>query len=257
MKTKSVQTYKSNSLTISNWLDVLAIAAWGMLLLKYWLTDKLIYLIHPNYFILSNLTAFILLLAAGLKAWQIFQKRSATSSNVQHISTFSPRLGSGILLLTALLGFLIVPRPLTSEYTTPKEIADFTALSRIKIQAFRSSTLPEERNLVDWVRMLNAYPEPDTFAGQKAKVQGFVIHLNTLPDNILVLARFVITHCALDAAPAGLPIKLPQSRQAYPTNTWLEIEGQMITLELEGKRELAIQAKFIKPIPEPKNPYEY
>lgn len=72
-----------------------------------------------------------------------------------------------------------------------------------------------------------------------------------------MLARFVITHCALDAAPAGLPIKLPQNRQAYPTNTWLEIEGRMITLELEGKRELAIQAKFIKPIPEPKNPYVY
>jgi uncharacterized repeat protein (TIGR03943 family) len=67
----------------------------------------------------------------------------------------------------------------------------------------------------------------------------------------------VIAHCALDAYPVALPVRLTQSRKAYPPDTWFEIEGQMITADLEGKRQLTIQAQSLKPIPEPKNPYEY
>ena len=35
------------------WLDVVAITAWGILMLKYWLTGKLYLLIHPDYFWLA------------------------------------------------------------------------------------------------------------------------------------------------------------------------------------------------------------
>ncbi|MDP8965447.1 MAG: TIGR03943 family protein, partial [Cyanobacteriota bacterium] len=31
-------------------LDIFALAAWGILLLKYWLNNELNLLIHPNYF---------------------------------------------------------------------------------------------------------------------------------------------------------------------------------------------------------------
>lgn len=31
------------------WLEVLALAAWGVLMLKYWLTGKLNLLIHPDF----------------------------------------------------------------------------------------------------------------------------------------------------------------------------------------------------------------
>ena len=84
-----------------------------------------------------------------------------------------------------------------------------------------------------------------------------MVHLTKLPNQYLLIARFVIAHCALDAYPVALPVQLTQNREAYAPDTWLEIEGQMITAELEGKRQLTIQAKSLKPIPEPKNPYEY
>lgn len=110
---------------------------------------------------------------------------------------------------------------------------------------------------VDWVKTLTVYPEPDSYLGQKAKVKGFVVHLETLPDDYIMITRFVITHCVLDAFPMGLPVKLTQSREVYPPDTWLEIEGEMTTAVLERKRASAIQAISIKEIPEPKNPYEY
>jgi uncharacterized repeat protein (TIGR03943 family) len=122
--------------------------------------------------------------------------------------------------------------------------------------------------LIEWVRTLNVYPEPDAYNGQKAKITGFVVHLPGLPDNYLYLSRFILTCCAVDAYPVGIPIKLPQPRSNYPPDTWLEIEGEMITEILPSininksenettKRQLVLNASALKPIPTPKNPYEY
>jgi uncharacterized repeat protein (TIGR03943 family) len=100
-------------------------------------------------------------------------------------------------------------------------------------------------------------PRVRDFSWQKVKVQGFVIHPPELPPEYLLLSRFVITCCAADAYPVGLPVKLTQNRQAYPQDAWLEVEGEMITQDLQNKRQLTIQATNLRPIQEPKNPYEY
>jgi uncharacterized membrane protein YcgQ (UPF0703/DUF1980 family) len=81
----------------------------------------------------------------------------------------------------------------------------------------------------------------------------------------------VITCCAADAYPVGLPVKIngnkaaeysdrflpPQNRQVYSPDTWLEVEGEMSTENIGSKRQLTIQARSLKQIPEPQNPYEY
>jgi len=67
----------------------------------------------------------------------------------------------------------------------------------------------------------------------------------------------VITCCAADVYPAGLPVQLPTNRDQYPPDTWLEVEGQMTTANIAGKRRLTIKANSIRKIPQPKNPYSY
>jgi uncharacterized repeat protein (TIGR03943 family) len=240
------------------WLEVLAIAAWGSLMLKYWLTGKLNLLIHPDYFWLVITGGLGLLVVAVLKAWQLLRQRRRTIPVVQHISLLPPGFSSTLLLATALLGLMFTPRVFASQTALQRGVTDFLAATRSQPQAFRSSVKPEERSLVDWVRTLNVYPEPDAYTGQKVKVQGFVIHPPELPLNYFLLSRFVISCCAADAYPVGLPVKLTENRQAYPPDTWLEVEGQMSTENLEDKRQLTIQASAPpKKIPEPKNPYEY
>jgi len=239
------------------WLDLLAIAAWSVLLLKYWLNGKLGLLIHPDYFWLVTVTALVMLGVSGLQAGKLLRRRRTTTPNQIHLTLFPPGFSSVLLLATAMLGLVFTPRVFASQTALQRGVTDSVALTRSQPQAFRSSRPPEERTLVDWVRTLNVYPEPDVYTGQKVNVQGFVIHLSELPDQYLMLSRFVITCCAADAYPVGLPVKLLQSRKAYPPDSWLEVQGQMITENLAGKRQLTIQASSIKQIPEPKNPYDY
>jgi uncharacterized repeat protein (TIGR03943 family) len=72
-----------------------------------------------------------------------------------------------------------------------------------------------------------------------------------------MITRFVITCCAADAYPVGLPVKLKENRTAYPADSWFEVEGRMITETFKGKRQLTIEANSLKKIPKPTNPYYY
>ncbi len=134
----------------------------------------------------------------------------------------------------------------------------------MQTQSFGTTVKPEEKSLIEWVRTLNAYPEPDAYTGQPVKVTGFVVQLPQLPDNYLLISRFILTCCAVDAYPVGLPVKLSGSRSQYPNDTWLEITGEMATESLPvevGKsttrRQLVIRAKSVKSIPTPVDPYGY
>ncbi|MBO0351435.1 TIGR03943 family protein [Phormidium pseudopriestleyi FRX01] len=250
------------------WIEVLSILAWGVLLLKYWVSGELNILIHPNFFALTNGTGVLLILLACYKGAQLVhqQRRSRRVRNrgantatpeMQHITLFPPGWSATLLLVTAVLGFLISPRVFASEKAMMRDVNDFLPVTQSQPQAFRTARKPEERSLIDWVRTLTVYPEPDAYTGQQVNVQGFVIHLPDLPEEYFLISRFVITCCAADAYPVGLPVKLSQSRTAYPPDTWLEIQGEMSTEILGDRRQLTIVANSIQEIPEPRNPYEY
>ncbi|MFN6477917.1 TIGR03943 family putative permease subunit [Nostoc sp. DedQUE07] len=241
------------------WLDALAITAWGILMLRYWLTNKLNLLIHPNYFWLVIVTGISFIIIGLFKMQELWQRRRHdVTPNTQHISLFPPGWGSTLLLTTAILGFIVTPQVFASDKALQRGVTtDLLGSTRVKPQAFRVTVRPEERSLVDWVRTVNVYPEPDTYTGQKVKVQGFVIHPPDIGKEYLFLARFVLSCCAADAYPVGLPVKLQNNQEPYSADTWLEVEGQMVTENLAGKRQLTIAATSLKKIPQPQNPYSY
>ena len=241
------------------WLDVVAIAAWGILMLKYWLTGKLYLLIHPDYFWLAIVGGIGLLIVSFFKGLQLWKhRRQADKANALHINVFPPGWGSFLLLTAAILGLIITPRAFASQTALDRGVTELIGATRVQPQAFRAQVRPEERSLVDWVRTLNVYPEPDAYTGQKVKGQGFVIHQPNVSQEYIFLARFILTCCAADAYPVGLPVQLPSSsRQQYPPDTWLEVEGQMTTQTIGEKRQLTIAANSLKKIPQPQNPYSY
>lgn len=240
-------------------LDVIVLLLWGIMLLRLWWTNRIQILIHPNYQPLV-VGAGVVLVIMGLWQLGILVQRLLAGQGPprqSHTTLFPRRFSMIVLLVTALMGLVIPPRAFSSQTALARAGENFAAMTRARPQAFQAAQRPEDRSIIDWVRTLDVYPEPDAYAGQPARVQGFAMHLPQYPDNYLTIARFVITCCAADAYPVGLPVKLTTSRTAYPPDTWLEVEGEMMTETLADRRQLVIQAKSLKPIPEPKNPYDY
>ena len=242
------------------WFDVFALLNWGLLMVKYRLTGQLQLLIHPNYFALVFGSGILLILLSGVRMWQLLKqlrRGSRKEPDVRHITLFPPGVATGLLAITAIAGLLISPKILASDTALQRGITESLPFTRTQVQSFATQIRPEERSLMDWIRTLNAYPEPDAYTDLPANVTGFVVHLDDLPDNYLLISRFVITCCAVDAYPVGLPVKLPSTREQFPPDSWLEIQGIMETEELNGERRLVINATNAKEIPTPANPYEF
>ncbi|WP_448527744.1 TIGR03943 family putative permease subunit [Parathermosynechococcus lividus] len=239
---------------MQEWLTVLAIFLWAMVFLSYWLQGRLGLLIHPNYFALAIAAGFLLLAVSGWQSWRLW--RGATAP-MQHVTLLPPAWTLAILIVAAVISLLITPRPFNSDTAIHRGLDEGLTVTRNSPATFRLNQRPEDRTLIDWVRTLDVYPEPDAYAGLPAKIDGFAVHSRQLPDNYLTLTRFVITCCAADAYPVGLPVKLPQPRQAYPQDQWFRVEGQMATETLGERRQLVLVATTITPIPEPDNPFMY
>ncbi len=249
----------------SPWLDSLALLLWGSLLLKYAITGQLALLIHPNYFGLCA-AAGAVLFALGLgKIWQTVNPSLNAGESVQHIPLLPQNVGSSLMIFVAIAGFLIPPSVLASQTAIQRGLTEELPLTRSQPESFRTGTNPEERTLLDWIRTLNAYPEPDAYTGDPVKVSGFVTTLPQLPDNYLMVSRFVLTCCAVDAYPVGLPVRF-EGTPEFENDQWIEVEGEMITEEFDfdeldetgiPQRQLVIVASSAKEIPTPRNPYDY
>lgn len=249
-----IQTYWQKFLP---WLESCAILAWGITLLKLWLAGQLYLLIHPNYIPLTIIAGLGLTIVGIAEAWRVSKRRQVYTNNQQHVTLIKPSLSSSLLLIVAIVSLFINPRPFTSEKAIHRGVIDNIADARTIPQSFRASNRPEERTLVEWVRTISAYPEPDAYKGQKVKLTGFVVHAPDQPDNMFLITRFVITCCAADVYPVSLPVKIAESRANYPPDKWLQIEGQADVDIKDGKRQVVIVASNITAISEPKNPYDY
>ncbi len=239
------------------WLDVAVLLAWGLVPLRFWHNGKLPLLIHPSYTPLVVAVALLLLLLGTVQAVGALRPSWSRGQAARHRTLLPPWLASALLLAAALLALLLTPRPFTSDTALQRGVSDTLSLTRPQPQAFRISQNSESRTLLDWIRTLAVYPEPDAYAGQAVKVQGFVVHEPQQPANYLTLSRFVITCCAADAYAVGLPVKLTGERSQYPPDTWLEVQGTMGTATLNRQRQLVIQASRLRPIAEPETPYVY
>ncbi len=246
-----------------NYLDLAATIAWGVLLLKYAIDGTLYILIHPSYYTFVTITGGCLLAIGLFQSWRLYQftRKGKTQSSdrveMQHISLLPQGITTMLLLGTAIAGLIITPRLFTSQAALQRGVStESVTVTRNQTQSFRASVKPESKTLVDWVRTLNIYPEPDAYAGQKVNIKGFVLHPQELPSNYLSVARFVITCCAADAYPIALPVKFTGDRTSYAQDSWLQVKGKMIVETLAGKRQLVIAATELQPTATPKNPYQ-
>jgi len=249
-------------------MDVLALSAWSAMLFRYWFGGKLLLLLHPDYAWLSNTAAIALVLLVAFTIYRILtqlygstaqsraQANTSQNANQGHVTLLPPSISSALLLGVAVFGMIYTPRAFSSQTAMQRGISETLTLTRAQPQRFGRADAPEDRTVIDWIRLINAYPEPDAYSGEAVDLTGFVFYPEGWPENYIMVSRFVLTCCAADAYPVGLPVRVA-SRTPYPVDSWLAVKGEIFTETFEERRQVAIAPTEIKTIPEPKNPYEY
>jgi uncharacterized repeat protein (TIGR03943 family) len=220
--------------------EVVLLGGMGSLLLVKWLRDQLVFYIHPRYTALMVVASLILLLMAAVRLRSIFVPQAARTPGWAYL----------LLAVPLLFGTLVPAQPLGSGALAGRSIDTTTAASR-------SSAIgdnPAEWNLLEWATAISMRGEE--LDGTPIKVDGFVYQDTKLDADSFFVVRYVLTCCAADGAGVGLPV-LWAGGTTLPNDQWVRVSGQMVTTEVGGTRQAAIQATAVEPIDQPENPYLY
>jgi len=160
-----------------------------------------------------------------------------------------------LLILILGLGFLLPARPLSAA-TAAQRALDFNALNvsdKLDIaQPFSFNS--QQYDLGDWVKSFNINPDINAYVGKQVDVIGFVYKPENLPEDLFIVARFVITCCAVDARPVGLPVKYDM-QDNLQENDWVQVKGNFASLDVNGKQQIVIEPDSVTKVETPTNPY--
>lgn len=227
------------------WLYFLIFAAYTYLLTILWWQKKLSLFLHPDFIPLAVVAAVVLLLVT---VFLLFQS---------HSHAHAIGWWRGMLLIIPVIVVSFVPlRPLSSSTALSRGANSGVLSIGRKVNTMQFSSNPAKRTLYQWVIALNANPEPTHYDGQPVNIKGFILHDPALPDNQVLLARFIVTCCAADARVLSLPIQKVSELNDAKDDQWFEIKGKMAVVEADGKRSLLVQPENAQRISEPEDPYE-
>jgi uncharacterized repeat protein (TIGR03943 family) len=131
--------------------------------------------------------------------------------------------GSVLLVAASVLALLVLPpATLTSATADNRDIASSNTLADADTTSLvggDSTTF----TVKDWATLLHQGLGDDFFAGKPAAISGFLVA--TEDPDVVYVARFLVTCCAVDAQPLGVPVLLPGWEDDFAADDWVEVTG--------------------------------
>lgn len=214
--------------------------------------------IHPRYFVFTLVMAAIglVLVVAGFGLREKFEtpKTGRAEAGLTVV-------GVVLLGVIGVATIVVPPTTLTSATASQREMnsggvaaeADSDeAAALIGTGDFESLTVKE------WVSLLKQSSDPQFYADKTARITGFVSPDANDPENVFYVARFVVTCCAVDATPIGVPVYLPGWQSRYKPDEWVQVTGRLaINPSARVTEPLAIEPVEILEVDQPNDPYVY
>lgn len=164
-------------------------------------------------------------------------------------------LGNSLVVGIILIGVTLPAKSLSSITASQRSIdlnsINLTQSTNTILSNFNKST--SNYSLGDWIALINYNPDPLFYKDKDVKISGFIYK----PDNIsllgneVLIARFIVTCCAVDARPVGLRLSLSQDYE-YKQDEWIEVQGKF---NINSENQLFIEPTNIIKINQPENPY--
>lgn len=221
-------------------------------------TNKLDLYIHPRYIIFTTVFSIIGILI--ILASSFLGIDDHASDDKSQISSYR-YIYILILIIVATVG-LIVAKPATLTSSTFKQRGisaevDSNIRTSAAVPLFGNNDY-SNLSLKDWSTLLNQTSDIDFFKSKTASLSGFISPDEDDPQNVFYLSRFVITCCAVDARPIGIPVFLSNWTQTYKPDQWLQITGTFVANPSPSSQQgIALNPEKIIEIPQPEKPYAY
>ena len=203
--------------------------------------------IHPRYIVFTSVMAAIGLLVSLY---------DGSHKDADHTHSHGSKIMMIPLLLILGAALLLPARTLTSATVSQRQIDSGSIIVASEGDTASAVFAGSSRGLRlrDWSRLLATIDDPSYFANKPATVSGFVYDASLGPDTVW-LARFVVTCCAVDAQPVGVPVRLEGWSETYEEDEWLEVEGEFSLQPTADGEEIVLVPVSATKIDQPENPY--
>lgn len=241
---------------LSNYWIGLFVAV-SLIVLSLWLAaqGKLAMYIHPRYtwftVILCGLALLCLIADAATR------KTAPKLTSTMRISG----IVAGLVCVTFCLVLAILrPVGLTSSAAGQRGIntAALTVNTTTSLADLRSAQVDYSQfSVKEWASLLSQTNDSALFAGKPAAIIGFVSPTPDNNPNVFYVSRFVMTCCAIDARPIGVPVYKPGWQKDYKADQWLDVQGSFKQNPESSANAIVVEPQNITPVAEPEEPYVY
>jgi len=170
---------------------------------------------------------------------------------------------TAVLIAATVVALLVIPpATLTSATVDQRDLNASAALTDQGTAADAPTDLvgsdTDAFTVKDWASLLRQGAGEEYFAGKTATLTGFVTPDSADPDNVFYIARFVVTCCAVDAQPVGVPVYLPDWQKTYGIDTWVTATGGFgANPSTSSSQAIVLDPTEITPVDQPAEPYVY
>lgn len=245
---------------LRRWRGVLLLAPVVAVTLWLGATGRLVLFIHPRYLVFTVVMAVIALAfsVAGALLWRDEGEGDEIVSRRRSVRMLSVA-GVGIAGLLVLAMVVLPPATLTSTTATQRDITQTTAgadAQSVDEAASASDAVFAGFTVVDWSSLLRQTSDPAFYADKPVDVVGFITPDPEDPENSFYVSRFIVTCCAVDAQPIGVPVYSPDWQSTNAADEWVRVTGEFGTNPSRTSGQaIAITPAEVVVVDEPGDPY--
>lgn len=237
-------------------------------------TGQLGLYIHPRYFVftvtMAVIAAVVLVLAFALRPGAV-HTHDAAEAEVEATDRHPRRqtwwAGASLVLVVTTGVALLVLQPTTLTSATVEQrdmngsvVAGAGSSGAIDLDASGAigDGTDAELTVKDWAGLLRQGADATALSGRTAELVGFVTPNADDPENVFYVARFVITCCAVDAQPVGVPVYQPGWRDLVQTDDWVRVTGPFVdNPSINSMEPTVVAPRELAATEQPGDPYVY
>jgi putative membrane protein len=244
---------------LSRWRGVVLITL--ALVATLWLAgnDRLTLYIHPRYVVFTVVMAVIALVLV-VASTLLRPGHSHDDDEPPRRSRTIASVVAGVLAIAVALAMIIIPpATLTSATVAQREINSSGV--GVEVQSVADAEGSTDAafaafTVLDWASLLRQTTDTTFYASKPVDVVGFITEDAADPDNVFYASRFIITCCAVDAQPVGVPVYLPGWKDQFELDEWVAVTGEFATNPSQSSEQpIALVPDEVAPTGEPAEPY--
>ena len=222
--------------------------------------NELVLYIHPRYIVFTIVMG---LLALGLVVASLLIRTHSDEedSEPRRSGKVLSSIGLGVAALVAVSMVVIPPATLTSATASQRDINSTSLGAETQsVDAAADATVATFKGftVVDWSSLLRQTSDLSFYDGKPVDVVGFVTADPDDPGNMFYVSRFVVTCCAVDAQPVGIPVYLENWQSQYQVDEWVRVTGEFGTNpSTASTQSLALDSDSVTKVDQPGEPYLY